>query len=156
MRGDRLDLVSGVFNLRSVNLVLQLLPLIDPDARPKVNCLVDRFDLRHGDLSDDKILIDTSAASIRGAGHATLATEEIEFVFSPRAKGFAVFRLQTPLLFTGQLGDRRFGFEQRGVAESVQRLIGSPILLPIEWLTPGPLPRDGADVCTHPLRALVR
>ena len=32
-----------------------------------------------------------------------------------------------------------------GIAiESVLRLIASPILLPIEWLTLGPLPRDGA------------
>jgi hypothetical protein len=31
--------------------------------------------------------------------------------------------------------------------------MASPILLPIEWFTLGPLPRDGADVCTNPLRA---
>jgi hypothetical protein len=33
------------------------------------------------------------------------------------------------------------------------RMIASPILVPIEWLTLGPQPRDGADVCTDPLRA---
>ena len=32
------------------------------------------------------------------------------------------------------------------------RLIASPILLPIARLTQGPLQRDGADVCTDPLR----
>ncbi|MGZ8803573.1 MAG: hypothetical protein ACXWZL_13445, partial [Mycobacterium sp.] len=149
------ELRSGVFNLWSVNLVLQLLPLIDPDARPTVNCIVGRLDLQDGDLSDDKILVDTSAVRIRGAGHANLATEELEFVFRPRAKGFAMFRLQTPLRVTGRLGDQRFGFERRDMVESVLRLIASPILLPIEWLTQGPLPRDGADVCTDPLRALV-
>jgi hypothetical protein len=62
--------------------------------------------------------------------------------------------LQTPLRVTGTLTDQRFGFKQRDVAESVLRLIASPILLPIEWLTLGPLPRDGADLCTDPLRAL--
>jgi hypothetical protein len=150
------ELRSGVFNLWSANLVLQLLPLIDPRVRPEVNCIFGRFDLEEGNLNDDKIVIDTSAVRIRGTGHANLATEELEFVFRPRAKGFALFRLQTPLRVTGTLGDQRFGFERSDVVESVLRLVASPILLPIEWLTLGPLPRDGADVCTDPLRAMTR
>jgi uncharacterized protein involved in outer membrane biogenesis len=150
------ELRSGVFNLWSANLVLQLLPLIDPRVRPEVNCIFGRFDLEEGNLNDDKIVIDTSAVRIRGTGHANLATEELEFVFRPRAKGFALFRLQTPLRVTGTLDDQRFGFERSDVVESVLRLIASPILLPIEWLTLGPLPRDGADVCTDPLRAMAR
>jgi hypothetical protein len=36
------------------------------------------------------------------------------------------------------------------------RLIASPILLPIERLMLGPLPRGGEDVCIDPMRALVR
>jgi uncharacterized protein involved in outer membrane biogenesis len=150
------ELRSGVFNLWSVNLLLRLLPLIDPGGQPEVNCIVGRFDLVRGNLSDDKILIDTSAVRIRGAGHANLATEELEFVFRPRAKGFALFRLQTPLRVTGTLDDQRFGFERRDVVESVLRLVASPILLPIERLTKGPLPRDGADVCTNPMRSMAR
>jgi uncharacterized protein involved in outer membrane biogenesis len=150
------ELRSGVFNMWSANLVLQLLPLVDPRARPEVNCIVGRFDLERGDLNDDMMLIDTTAVRIRGVGHANLATEELEFVFRPRAKGFGLFRLQTPLRVTGTLDDQRFGFERSDVPESVLRLIASPILLPIEWLTLGPLPRDGADVCTDPLRSLGR
>ncbi|MGE5159890.1 MAG: AsmA family protein [Betaproteobacteria bacterium] len=150
------ELRSGVFNLWSANLVLQLLPLVDTRARPEINCIVGRFDLERGDLNDDVILVDTTAVRIRGVGHANLATEELEFVFRPRAKGFALFRLQTPLRVTGTLDDQRFGFERSDVPESVLRLIASPILLPIERLTLGPLPRDGADVCTDPLRAMAR
>jgi hypothetical protein len=60
------------------------------------------------------------------------------------------------LRVTGTLDDQRFGFERSDVPESVLRLIASPILLPIERFTLGPLPRDGADVCTDPLRAMAR
>jgi uncharacterized protein involved in outer membrane biogenesis len=147
------ELGGSVFNFWSVNLLLQVVPLIDPDARPKVNCIIGRFDLKHGNLSDDKILIDTSAVRVRGAGRANLATEQLEFVFRPRAKGLALFRLQNPLHVTGNLGDQRFGFKRRDTVESVMRMIASPILVPIERLTLGPLPRDGADVCTDPLRS---
>jgi hypothetical protein len=32
-------------------------------------------------------------------------------------------------------------------------MVASPILVPLERFTLGPLPRDGADVCTNPMRA---
>jgi uncharacterized protein involved in outer membrane biogenesis len=147
------ELRSGMFNLWSANLVLTLLPLIDPGLKSQVNCIVGRFDLKQGDLSDDKIVIDTSTVRIRGAGHASLATEELAFVFQPRAKGVGLFRLQTPLRVSGTLTDQRFGFDRQDVFFSVLRMIASPILVPIEWFALGPLPRDGADLCTDPLRA---
>ena len=90
---------------------------------------------------------------VRGEGSANLASEQLAFVFRPRAKGFAPLRLQTPLRVSGTLTDYRIGIERRDLIESVLRLMASPILLPIEWFTLGPLPRDGADVCTDPLRA---
>jgi hypothetical protein len=150
------ELRSGMFNLWSANLVLTLLPLIDPGLKSQINCIVGRFDLKDGDLSDDKILIDTSTVRIRGAGHANLRTEEFAFVFRPRAKGPGLFRLQTPLRASGTLSDQRLGFEPQDVVTSMLRMVASPILLPIEWFRLGPMQRDGADVCTDPLRTAAR
>jgi uncharacterized protein involved in outer membrane biogenesis len=147
------ELRSGIFKLWSVNLVLTLLPLIDTGGESQVNCIVGRFDLNNGDLISDKIMIDMTAVRIRGEGHANLATEELAFVFRPRAKGLALFRLQTPLRVSGTLEDQHFGNDRRDAVESVLRLIASPILLPIERFTLGPLPRDGADLCADPLRS---
>ena len=121
-----------------------------------MNCIVGRFDLNNGDLTDDKIVIDTTSLRIRGTGHANLATDELAFVFRPRAKGLALFRLQTPLRVSGTLENQQIGTDSRDTFESVLRLIASPILLPIEYFTLGPLPRDGADLCTDPLRAIDR
>ena len=147
------EMSSGIFSLWSVNLVLSLLPLFDPDGESKVNCIVGHFDLKGGKLGDDKMIIDTTRLRIRGTGSADFVTEQLAFVFRPRAKGFALFRLQTPLRVSGTFTDYRIGINRRDLIESVVRLIASPILLPIEWFTLGPLPRDGADVCTDPLRA---
>jgi uncharacterized protein involved in outer membrane biogenesis len=146
------DVRGGIFNMWSVNLLLAVLPLIDPGGNSHVNCIVGRFDLKDGVLSDDKIMIDTTRVRVSGAGSANLATDELAFVFRPRAKGLALFRLQTPLRVTGTLTDYRIGVERRDLPESILRLIASPILLPLERLTLGPLPRDGADLCTDPLR----
>ena len=129
------ELRSGVFNLWSANLILTLLPLIDPGGKSQVNCIVGRFDLKDGDLSDDKIMIDTSTVRIRGTGNANLATEKLAFVFRPQAKGIGLLRLQTPLRVGGTLSDQRFYVTEGDVFESVLRLIATPVLLPIEWLT---------------------
>ena len=81
------ELRSGMFNLWSANLVLTLLPLIDPGLKSQVNCIVGRFDLKDGDLSDDKIVIDTTTVRIRGAGHANLRTEELALRLPPARQG---------------------------------------------------------------------
>ena len=147
------ELRSCVFKLWSVNLVLTLVPLLGIGGASQVNCIVGRFDLNNDDLTGDMIMIDTGAVRIRGGGHANLATEELAFVFRPRSKGLALFRLQTPLRVTGGLEDQHFGHDSRDTAESMLRLIASPILLPIERFALGPLPRDGAGLCTDPPRA---
>ncbi|MBN8507930.1 MAG: AsmA family protein, partial [Burkholderiales bacterium] len=147
------ELRSGVFSTWSSNLVLTLLPLIDPRADPQINCIVGRFDLQDGNLAAETMLIDTTSVRIRGEGAAHLATEQLGFVFRPRAKGIGLLRLQTPLRVGGTLYDQRFYFTQGDVLESVLRLIASPVLLPIERLRHGPQARDGTDVCTDPLRA---
>jgi hypothetical protein len=103
-------------------------------------------------LSDDKVLIDTTRVRVRGAGSANLRTEKLDFMFRPRGKGFDLFRLQKPVRVTGTLYDYRFGIDRRELISATLRMLASPILVPWEWLTLGPLPRDGADVCTDPLR----
>jgi hypothetical protein len=60
--------------------------------------------------------------------------------------------LQTPLQVTGTFTDFSVGVEAGDVLATILRLLGSVIVVPFEWLTQGPLPRDGADVCTDPLR----
>jgi uncharacterized protein involved in outer membrane biogenesis len=150
------ELRAGVFNFWSVNLVLTLLPMIDPRAPSQVNCMVGRFDLKDGIVSDDKIVIDTTSLRIRGAGQANLDTEELSFVFRPRAKGFGLFRLESPLRVTGTLFDQRIGLDRRDAFESTLRLIASPVLWPIEQFTLGRLPRDGADICSDPMRAALQ
>lgn len=148
------NLRADVFNLWSVNLVLTLLPLIDPSGPPEINCVIGRFDLRDGRLTEDQLIIDTTRVRVHGSGFADLASEELAFVFRPRAKGLALFRLQTPLRVSGTLDQQRFGINRGDLIRSTLRTIASPILLPIERLRLGPNPRDGADICGAPLRPL--
>jgi uncharacterized protein involved in outer membrane biogenesis len=144
------ELRGGLVKLWASNLILALLPAIDPGGQAQVNCVVGSFDLTEGKLTDDRILIDTTGVRVRGVGTANLATEELAFVFHPRAKGVALFRLKPPLHVTGSFSDFHIGVDRRDLPEAILRMMLSPVLLPIERLTLGPLPRDGADVCADP------
>jgi uncharacterized protein involved in outer membrane biogenesis len=147
---------SGVFDLWAVNVFLALLPAIDPGGESRVNCAVGRFDLRDGKLTHDALLIDTSRMRVAGAGGVDFDTEALAFRFRPRAKEFQLFGLQTPVNVTGTLTDFHVGVSAGDVLGTIARFLGSVIVVPFETLTQGPLPRDGADVCTDPLRASSR
>ena len=108
--------------------------------------------MEDGIVSDDKIMIDTTRVRVHGTGTANFQTDQLDFVFRPRAKGLALFRLQTPLRVVGTLTDYHVGIDRRDLIFSTLRMLASPVLVPWERLTLGPLPSDGADVCTDPLR----
>jgi uncharacterized protein involved in outer membrane biogenesis len=146
------DLRSSAFDLWSANLLLRVITLAAPTAPPRLNCLVGRFDFHDGIVREDRLIVDTTEVRILGDGEVDLASGELAFVFRPRAKGFAMFNLQQPLRVTGTVSEQRIGLDPRDTPEALARLVFSPILWLFERWTLGPLPRDGADVCTDPLR----
>jgi uncharacterized protein involved in outer membrane biogenesis len=146
------ELSSGVFDLWAVNVFLAALPAVDPSAAPVVNCVVARFDLRDGKLSDDAIVIDTSRMRVTGKGGADFRDETLAFRLQPQAKTAQFFSLATPVDVTGTFTDFHVGPSVGDVLLTLGRFFGSLVVVPFEWLTEGPIPRDGADVCVDPLR----
>jgi uncharacterized protein involved in outer membrane biogenesis len=147
------NLRSGVFDLWAVNVFLALLPEVDPSAASSVNCAVGRFDLRDGKLTGDAILIDTSRMRVNGVGGVDFRDETLGFRLQPRAKDLQLFSLATPVQVTGTLTDFHVGPGVGDVLATIGRFLGSLVVIPLEYLGSGPIPRDGADVCTDPLRA---
>lgn len=138
-----------------VNLFRALLPVLDRGReRSVVNCVVGRFDLAGGRLTRDALLIDTSRMRVLGAGGIDFATEAIDFRFQPRAKGLQLFSLETPVRVSGTLTDFSVNVSPGDVLATIARFFGSVIVVPLETLFRGPLPRDGRDVCDDPLRAV--
>ena len=52
---------------------------------------------------------------------------------------------------TGTMTDFRVFAAPGDWIEAVTRFFGSVVLVPLEIMRNGPLPADGADVCTNPL-----
>ncbi len=148
------NLGAGQIDLWVVNLFRELLPVLDRRAQSQVNCTVGRFDLRAGVLTRDALIIDTSRMRVLGAGSVDFGTEAIDFRFAPRAKGLQLFSLETPVRVNGTITDFAIGVSPGDVLATIARFFGSVIIVPLETLFRGPIPRDGADVCADPLRAV--
>jgi uncharacterized protein involved in outer membrane biogenesis len=156
------NLGGRVFDRWSINVVRELLPLLDPFAvlpfrdqpeESQVNCVIGRLDLKGGVLTPDALVIDTTRVRALGAGRADFRTEEIAFRFRPRAKGVTFFSLQTPLSVRGTMSDFTIRPTRGDVLEALARFFAEVVVVPLEILFRGPLPRDGADVCGDPSRA---
>ena len=87
-----------------------------------------------------------------GTGGADLGTEEIALRFRPRAKGPVLLSLQPPIDVSGTMTNYRTGVSRGSTLETLARFFTSVFVVPIQMLTQGRLPADGADVCTDPLR----
>ncbi|MCX7890764.1 MAG: AsmA family protein [Burkholderiales bacterium] len=143
----------------AVNLFRLLLPALDPllpgrgrGAESMVNCIVGRFDIVDGRLTEDLMIIDTSRIRVRGTGTVDFRTEAIDARFSPRTKRLQPLSLQPPLRVSGTLTDFRIGLAPEDLLAALARFLTSVVVVPLERLFRGPIPVDGSDVCADPLR----
>jgi hypothetical protein len=147
------DLKAGIFDLWAVNLFLALLPAVDPAAESKVNCVIGRFDLRDGKLTQDQILLDTSRMRVGGKGTVDFGTEALYFRLVPTAKTPQFFSLATPIEVNGTITNFKIGVSGSDVLETSVRLFTSVIVVPLQKLFQRGVPRDGSDVCVSALHA---
>lgn len=146
------NMPSGIFDLWAVNLLVALIPAVDPVAESKVNCAVGRFDLKKGILTDDAILLDTSRMRVIGKGRVDFDAETLAFTLVPKPKKAQFFSLSTPVDASGKLTDPKIGVSAGAVAGTTVRLLTSVFTTPFERLFGKEIPRDGNDVCDSALQ----
>jgi len=146
------DLRAGIFDLWAVNVFVAMLPALDPAATSRINCAVGRFDLREGQLREERLVIDSTRLRARGSARVDLRNGVLAIQMQPSPKQPQFFSLQTPVEVTGRVDDFRVGLPAGSIPTTVARFVGSLLTTPIEWLRRDPLPADGADVCEAAMR----
>lgn len=146
------NLPAGVFDLWAVNLLVALLPTIDPKNESVVNCAIGRFGLKAGKLTHEQLLIDTSRMRVTGSAAADFGTETLSMRLQPQAKTAQFLSLATPLDVSGRFDDFRVGPNPGDVMQTLLRLATSVLWVPLQRLFSEKVPRDGADVCEKPLK----
>jgi uncharacterized protein involved in outer membrane biogenesis len=138
---------AGVFDLWAVNVLVALVPAVDPGKASKVNCAVGRFDLNDGKLVDRNILLDTSRMRVIGKGKADFVDENFDLRMSPQAKTAQFLSLATPIQVSGPFNDFKIGVSPGDIIGTVGRLVTSILWVPLQKLLGKKVPTDGSDVC---------
>ncbi|MEM7145594.1 MAG: AsmA family protein [Verrucomicrobiota bacterium] len=142
---------AGIIDLWATNLVLALLPKIDSENQSVINCIQGDFDLNDGIMTTDSITLDTSRIRVNGTGEVDFNEQNLTLRLQPTPKKPQFFSVETPITVDGAFEDSHIGLGNLGVGGLVFRMAGNTLLYPIKLFTATRLPRNGADICTHPV-----
>jgi uncharacterized protein involved in outer membrane biogenesis len=101
-----------------------------------LNCGVIQFTNRQGIGTSDAFLFDTQLAILKGDGEINLATEQLDFVLSPKPKDYSLFSLATKLRVSGSVLDPKVRPDMRSVATKGAKALSSLVLGPAGLLVP--------------------
>jgi uncharacterized protein involved in outer membrane biogenesis len=141
------EMKADMVDLWAVNLLVALLPTIDPKNQSKVNCAIGRFSLTDGKLNQRQLVIDTTKVRINGNTDIDLAKETLHMRLQPQAKTAQFLSLATPLEVKGSFDKFSIGPNPGDVLETIVRFATSVVWVPIKRLFSEKVPEDGADIC---------
>lgn len=138
---------ADVFDLWATNLLVAIIPKLDPERKSKVNCVLGEFTLADGVLKTDKFLIDATRVRSEGSGTVDFKREIVDLTLIPRAKTPQLLNLATAITIDGT-------FDKVGkrvtAADAINTVSGSAartVLFPLRFLTEHRMPEDGSDIC---------
>jgi uncharacterized protein involved in outer membrane biogenesis len=141
------DLDAGKIDLWAVNLLNVLSRQVDDEPRSRVNCLVARFDLDDGRMSEKAIFMDTTRMSVNAEAAIDFKNRTIDLAAAPKAKRPEFFSASTPVRVRGSFSDFAVGIKNLHVLRSVVSIITSPVHVPVRRLFSGRTPADGLEAC---------
>jgi AsmA family protein len=141
------NMQSGIFDLWAVNVLVALVPVVDPGKASKVNCAIGRFELTDGKLIDRTILLDTSRMRVTGKGKANFTEENFDLHMRPQTKTAQFLSLATPIQVSGSFNNFKIGVSPGDIIGTVGRLVTSIFWVPLQKIAGKKIPADGRDVC---------
>ena len=141
------NMKSGLLDVWAVNVLMALLPAVDPANESKVNCAIGRFELKDGKMNEKTILIDTTRMRVKGKGGVGFVEENINLKVKPRAKTPQFMSLAIPIELSGKFDDFHVGVSTTDLLETLGEFATSVVWVPIEMMFGKKIPADGQDVC---------
>ena len=102
----------------------------------ELNCGVIQFTSKDGIATSDAFFFDTRLAILKGDGEINLATEQLDFLLSPKPKDTSLFSLATKLRVTGSVLNPRVRPDITSVGKKGVKALSSLVLGPAGLLVP--------------------
>jgi hypothetical protein len=100
------------------------------------NCGVIQFTNKDSVASSDAFMFDTQLAILKGNGEINLATEQLDFILSPKPKDRSLISLATKLRVDGSVLDPKVRPDMTSVATKGVKALSSLVLGPAGLLVP--------------------
>ena len=146
LRPDNMD--AGLFDIWADELLLALVPVLDPLSASKLNCVVGEVVVDDGLMTPKELQIDTTRVRVNGTGKIDFKNERIDLEFKPKAKLRTFLSLESPVGVKGSFDtvDADVG-GAAGLITTAGTSYARMILSPVRWLFHRKLPADGSDIC---------
>ena len=99
------------------------------------------------DVLDRMRCVDRSGHAFHPVANPVVARFAQRFVAAPKPKRPQMFSAQTPIAVPGKLADFEVALPPGAEAETVVRIITSPIVVPFQWIFTEREPADGEIAC---------
>ncbi len=136
---------AGAFDLWAAGLLSAAMKRYgDPSL---VNCVVARFALEDGVMTQRAILMDTSEIRVIGDGRIDFRSQTIDVYLVPKAKQAALISIAVPVGIKGGFEDFDLSIHSHDVVDSVFRNAANIVFLGLPLLFHKPLEKDGTAAC---------
>ncbi|MEM7144106.1 MAG: AsmA family protein [Verrucomicrobiota bacterium] len=142
------SLDAGILDLWATNIVLALLPKLDPDNESKLNCVVAKLHLDNGIIFPEALGLDTSTLRMVAEGGINLKENTIDLTLTPHPKDPQILSLETPVNITGNLNEPEINMGKLPVTSTIGRMAKNIVLFPVKAIAEERLPEDGSDICS--------
>jgi AsmA family protein len=127
---------SKYLDLIAADLLTSLVPGGDKKNETKVNCFINRFDIKQGIATNSVFLFDTARVVITGGGKINLKDETIDLDYEPKPKDASLLSLAVPIEMTGTLAEPSVGPNKAAMATGVAVAVVSTAINPLGLLIP--------------------
>ncbi|MEM8955752.1 MAG: AsmA family protein [Verrucomicrobiota bacterium] len=142
------SLDAGILDLWATNIVLALIPKLDPDNQSKLNCVVAKLHLDDGIIFPEALGLDTSTLRMVAEGGINLKENTIDLTLTPHPKNPQILSLETPVMITGSLHEPTIEMGALPVTSTIGRMAKNIVLFPVKAIADERLPEDGRDICS--------
>jgi uncharacterized protein involved in outer membrane biogenesis len=143
------NLDASILDLWAANLIMTLMRKADDPKNSKFNCLMARFALEDGLVTDRTLVLDTTRVRVKGTGTIDLQNEALRLKLKPKSKKPRFFSLETPITVKGSLDKPKVSLDAWDVTRSIGGFVFSIVTVPFQWMVADPPPSDGSDVCAQ-------
>lgn len=141
------NFASGVIDLWAVNLLSAIMDKSTEKDESEINCVVVRFAIKDGLMSEKAIYLDTTKMRIAGKADINFVEEEIDIKMAPKAKNPEFFSVAIPIKLKGSFADFGVKIGVFRMAGQVVSFVTSPFHVPIRRVFTEKEPADGVEAC---------